>query len=130
MTEIRDFHAHIYFDPDQIDEARALGRALAERFGVSLGHFHERPVGPHPSSLPVKSISTVRDVATWLSVHRAGLTVSRNLDGDDRADHAQCRLVRASSRSTSRSSVTQRKGPSFTQSGPSTNAAGCTQRGI
>ena len=24
MTQIHDFHAHIYYDPDQVDAARAL----------------------------------------------------------------------------------------------------------
>ncbi|MES2904128.1 MAG: DOPA 4,5-dioxygenase family protein [Pseudomonadota bacterium] len=92
MTEISDFHAHIYFDPNQIDEARALGRALAERFGVPLGHFHERPVGPHPRgscqvTVPPRLFG---DVAIWLSVHRAGLTVFAHAStGDDRADHSR-----------------------------------------
>ena len=42
MTAIHDFHAHIYFDPDEVEAARALGRQLQQRFGVPLGHFHLR----------------------------------------------------------------------------------------
>ena len=48
MAPIRDFHAHIYFDPDRLGEAQALARSAHERFGVPVGHFHLRPVGPHP----------------------------------------------------------------------------------
>ena len=48
MPTILDFHAHIYFDPDQLEPAQRLGRELQHRFGVPLGHFHTRPVGPHP----------------------------------------------------------------------------------
>jgi len=48
MAAIRDFHAHIYFDPEQLSEAQAVAAAAGERFGVPVGHFHTRPVGPHP----------------------------------------------------------------------------------
>ena len=30
---IRDFHAHIYFDPEQVEAARVLGNAAHQRFG-------------------------------------------------------------------------------------------------
>lgn len=36
---IDDFHAHIYFDPHEVDKARALGDAARERFGVPVGHY-------------------------------------------------------------------------------------------
>jgi DOPA 4,5-dioxygenase len=45
---IQDFHAHIYFDPPELPRAQALGAAARERFGVAVGHFHQRSVGPHP----------------------------------------------------------------------------------
>ena len=90
LTDIQDFHAHIYFDPDQLGAAQALGRSLQQRFGVPLGHFHTRPVGPHPRgscqvTVPPASFGVV---ATWLAVHRAGLTIFAHAStGDDRADH-------------------------------------------
>ena len=91
MAAISDFHAHIYFDPDEIDQARALGHALQQRFGVPLGHFHARPVGPHPRGSCQVTVPTARfgEVATWLAVNRAGLTVFAHAStGDDRADHS------------------------------------------
>ena len=36
MPDITDFHAHIYFNPDELDQARALGEAVRERFGVPV----------------------------------------------------------------------------------------------
>ena len=91
MTAIHDFHAHIYFDPAQLDRAEALGLALRQRFGVPLGHFHSRPVGPHPRGSCQVTVPTAQfgEVATWLAVNRAGLTIFAHAStGDDRADHA------------------------------------------
>ena len=88
---IHDFHAHLYFNPDQLGEAQALAAALRERFGAQIGHFHLAPVGPHPRgscqvTVPPQQFGAV---ATWLSVHRAGLTIFAHAStGDDRADHS------------------------------------------
>ena len=92
MTEpsIRDFHAHIYYDPDQVDQAKALAAAAQARFAVSVGHFHLRPVGPHPRG---SCQLTVRpedfgDVAQWLALNRGPLTIFAHANtGDDLADH-------------------------------------------
>ena len=87
---IRDFHAHIYYNPPEVERAKALAAELQRRFGVAVGHFHLRPVGPHPRGSCQMTVSTDRfgDVATWLSVNRAGLTIFAHAStGDDRADH-------------------------------------------
>ena len=91
MATIHDFHAHIYFDPDQVEQARSLGAALQQRFGVPLGHFHLAPIGPHPRGSCQVTVPTARfgEVATWLSVNRAGLTIfAHAATGDHRADHS------------------------------------------
>ncbi len=88
---IRDFHAHIYFDPAELGAAQDLAAAVQERFGVPIGHFHVRPVGPHPRGSCQMTVPTGRfgEVATWLSVNRAGLTIFAHAStGDDRADHS------------------------------------------
>jgi DOPA 4,5-dioxygenase len=90
MTAIRDFHAHIYYDPAELGEAQALGRELQRRFGVPLGHFHTSPIGPHPRGSCQVTVPTAQfgEVATWLAVNRAGLTIFAHAStGDDRADH-------------------------------------------
>ena len=89
-SPIRDFHAHIYFDASELDRARALAAAARERFGVAVGHFHERPVGPHPRGSVQITVPPERfgEFAQWLVLNRAGLTVFAHAStGDDRADH-------------------------------------------
>ena len=92
MTQVHDFHAHIYFDPEQIGEAQALGRDLQQRFGVPLGHFHLGPVGPHPRGSCQVTVPTAQfgAVATWLAVNRADLTIFAHAStGDHGADHSR-----------------------------------------
>ncbi|HVF38123.1 MAG TPA: DOPA 4,5-dioxygenase family protein [Sphingomicrobium sp.] len=92
MTVIHDFHAHIYFDPDQVETARALAAQVQANFGVPVGHFHLRPVGPHPRGSVQMTVPTDRfgEMASWLAVHRDGLTIFAHAStGDDRADHTQ-----------------------------------------
>ena len=88
---IRDFHAHIYFDAAEVDQARALAAAAQERFSVPVGHFHTRPVGPHPRGSVQLTVPTALfgAVAQWLALNRGPLTVFAHAEtGDDRADHS------------------------------------------
>lgn len=92
MTQpaIRDFHAHIYYDPEQVDIAKALAAAVEREFPVAVGHFHLRPVGPHPRGSVQLSVPTQAfgDVAQFLAINRGPLTVFAHAEtGDDRADH-------------------------------------------
>lgn len=90
--EIFDFHAHIYFDPAQLEQAQALASDAQTRFGVAVGHFHQRPVGPHPRGSVQMTVPTDRfgEVATWLAVNRDGLTIFAHAStGDDLRDHSQ-----------------------------------------
>ncbi|HEY0628652.1 MAG TPA: DOPA 4,5-dioxygenase family protein [Sphingomicrobium sp.] len=93
MTEprIADFHVHIYFDPNQLERAQALAKAAQDRFGVAVGHFHQRPVGPHPRGSVQMTVPTAQfgEVATWLAVNRDGLTIFAHAStGDDKRDHS------------------------------------------
>ena len=90
MPTIHDFHAHIYYDAEDVDRAKALAAEAQRRFALPVGHFHLRPVGPHPRGSVQMTVPTDRfgDVATWLSVHRDGLTIFAHAStGDDRQDH-------------------------------------------
>ncbi|WP_118858383.1 DOPA 4,5-dioxygenase family protein [Sphingomonas mesophila] len=87
---IRDFHVHLYFDPPELERARLLAGELVRRFDLPVGHFHERPVGPHPRGSVQLTVSPGRfgDVAQFLAVARDGLTIFAHAStGDDRADH-------------------------------------------
>lgn len=92
MTQIRDFHAHIYFDPPQVEEAKALAREAQQLFGVRIGHFHERPIGPHPRGSCQLTVATERfgEFATWAAVNRGELTIFAHAStGEDLADHTR-----------------------------------------
>ena len=89
---IRDFHAHIYFDAEEVEKARALGQAAHERFGVPVGHYHQRPVGPHPRGSVQLTVPPEKfgEVAQWLVLNRGELTIFTHANtGDDLADHTR-----------------------------------------
>jgi DOPA 4,5-dioxygenase len=90
MNQIHNFHAHIYFDPAELAAAQALAREARERFGVSVGHFHERPVGPHPRGSCQLTVATERfgDFALWAVLNRGALTIFAHAEtGRDLPDH-------------------------------------------
>jgi aromatic ring-cleaving dioxygenase len=94
MTEpsIRNFHAHLYYDADEVALAKALAAAAQHRFGMPVGHFHLASVGPHPRGSVQLTVPTEQfgDVAQWLALNRGGLTVFAHANtGDDLADHTQ-----------------------------------------
>jgi DOPA 4,5-dioxygenase len=89
---IRDFHAHIYYDPEQVELARDLAAAAQARFSVAVGHFHLRPVGPHPRGSCQMTVTAdlFGDVAQWLVLNRGPLTIFAHANtGDDLADHTR-----------------------------------------
>ena len=91
-SSIRDFHAHIYFDADQLDRAQALARAAQQRFNVPVGHFHRNPVGPHPRGSCQLTVRPEQfgDFAQWIALNRDGLTIfAHTSTGDDRSDHTE-----------------------------------------
>jgi len=90
MVQITDFHAHIYFNPDELRQARALAQTARGRFNIAVGHFHQTPVGPHPRGSCQLTVSPEEfgSFAAWAAVERAGLTIFAHAStGDDRADH-------------------------------------------
>ena len=90
MAAILDFHAHIYFDADQLGEAQAVAAAARERFGVPVGHFHTRPVGPHPRGSVQLTVLPEQfgEFAGWAALNRRGLTIFAHAEtGEDLADH-------------------------------------------
>jgi DOPA 4,5-dioxygenase len=89
---IRDFHAHIYFDADQLDRARRVAEAAHSRFGVPVGRFHTDPVGPHPRGSCQLMVRPEQfgDFAQWIVLNRDGLTIfAHTSTGDDLADHKE-----------------------------------------
>jgi aromatic ring-cleaving dioxygenase len=89
---IRDFHAHIYYDPEEVEQAKELAAAVQARFPIAVGHFHLRPVGPHPRGSVQLTVPTEQfgDVAQFLALNRGPLTIFAHAEtGEDLADHTQ-----------------------------------------
>ncbi|MBA5981326.1 MULTISPECIES: DOPA 4,5-dioxygenase family protein [Pseudomonas] len=92
MPAIKGYHAHIYFDADTIDQARALCEQAAQSFPLKMGRVHERPVGPHPdwSCQLAFGPQMIGEVLPWLALNRKGLVVFLHPDtGDDLLDHTE-----------------------------------------
>ncbi len=92
MSEIRGFHAHVYFDEASLEQARALCEAARDRFALQMGRMHEKLVGPHPrwSCQLAFAPDQFGQVIPWLALNRDGLTVFIHPEtGDDLTDHTE-----------------------------------------
>ncbi|MDM0003848.1 DOPA 4,5-dioxygenase family protein [Variovorax sp. J22G73] len=84
------YHAHIYFAPATLAQARALVERAGRELMVVVGRVHERLVGPHPhwSCQLAFDAGQFDQVIGWLDANRDGLDVFvHGLTGDDFADH-------------------------------------------
>jgi aromatic ring-cleaving dioxygenase len=94
---IESWHAHVYFDAESRDAAWSLRTtieaALADR--ITLGRFHEKPVGPHPMwsyqlAFPAAGFA---HVVGWLALNHGALDVFVHPNtGDELRDHRDCAL--------------------------------------
>jgi aromatic ring-cleaving dioxygenase len=88
--EIKDWHAHVYFDAATRDAAWALRERIEKSFEIVMGRFHERPVGPHPMfSYQVHFQSAqFAPLISWLTLNHGDLTVFIHPNtGQDLEDH-------------------------------------------
>ena len=95
MSKVSGFHAHVYFDPVQRDEAVCLRTEVGSRFRVRLGSLHDVAVGPHPKGMFQIIIANDQFgiVVPWLMLNRRGLDVLVHPEtGDDVADHTRFAL--------------------------------------
>jgi DOPA 4,5-dioxygenase len=77
VTEIKGFHAHVYYDAATKPRAAQLRQALLERFKVEPGAFSDEPIGPHPISQfnVIFETSEFQNIVPWLMLNRDGLDV-------------------------------------------------------
>jgi DOPA 4,5-dioxygenase len=76
-SELRGYHAHIYYDPATRPAAERLHDAVAGRFDVKSGGFRDEPVGPHPVSNVqiIFAASAFQHVVPYLMLNRDGLDI-------------------------------------------------------
>ena len=88
---IKDWHAHIYYDPTRTKEqASQLRDWIEQRFAVRMGRMHDVPVGPHPSAMFQIAFppEVFPAVVPWLALNRLGLNVLVHpQSGRPRDDH-------------------------------------------
>lgn len=89
---IRDWHAHIYYDPERTKpQAAELRGWIEQRFPAArMGRWHDVPVGPHPSAMYQVAFApeVFPALVPWLALNRQGLTVLVHPETDrPRDDH-------------------------------------------
>ena len=92
---IQSYHAHVYYDAETKEAAARLRAGVEARFGqITMGRWHDKPVGPHPrwSYQILFEPALFGELVPWLALNRDGLTVfvHPNTDEDlpDHAEHA------------------------------------------
>jgi aromatic ring-cleaving dioxygenase len=88
-TEIKGYHAHVYYDPATKEVAARVRDGLAQ-FNARLGRWHDELVGPHLKSM--YQIAFAPDefdkVVPWLMLNREGLDILVHPQtGDSAEDH-------------------------------------------
>jgi DOPA 4,5-dioxygenase len=89
---IKDYHAHVYYEPSSKDRAALLRRWVEDGFAgrMRMGSWHDEEVGPHVQSMyqiafPPELFPTL---VPFLMLNRMGLTVLVHpQSGRPRDDH-------------------------------------------
>ena len=77
MSELKGYHAHVYYDAATKPAAAKLREALVGKFKVEAGAFSDEPRGPHPISQFAVIFETpeFQHIVPWLMLNREGLDV-------------------------------------------------------
>ena len=77
MTEIKGYHAHVYYNAATRQIAEGLRATIIERFAVEPGVFSDEPRGPHPISQfnIIFQTAEFQKIVPWLMLNRDGLDV-------------------------------------------------------
>jgi DOPA 4,5-dioxygenase len=77
VTEIKGYHAHVYYTAATRRIAEGLRDAIIGRFAVEPGAFSDEPRGPHPMSQfnIIFQTEEFPKIVPWLMLNREGLDV-------------------------------------------------------
>jgi aromatic ring-cleaving dioxygenase len=97
VSVIQGWHAHVYFDAARRAAAWDFRQAVTAHFGdtVTMGRFHEKPVGPHPQWSYQIAFAPERftDVVGWLALNRGELDIFVHPNTEDELrDHRDCAI--------------------------------------
>jgi aromatic ring-cleaving dioxygenase len=91
VASISGYHAHVYYDAATKAAAAEVREAVERRFKVTMGRWHDAPIGPHPSGSYQIAFAPERfgELVPWLALNRRGLTVFVHPDTRDAlSDHS------------------------------------------
>jgi DOPA 4,5-dioxygenase len=77
MTEIKGYHAHVYYNADTRKTAEGLRETILSTFAAQPGGFSDEPRGPHPISQfnVIFKPDEFQNIVPWLMLNRDGLDV-------------------------------------------------------
>src|SRR5215469_13868436 len=77
MTELKGYHAHVYYDAETKPRAATLRETMLGLFKCEPGAFSDAPIGPHPISQfnITFEVPEFQNVVPWLMLNRDGLDV-------------------------------------------------------
>lgn len=77
MTELKGYHAHVYYDAATKPLAAKLRQTMLDKFRCEPGAFSDAPIGPHPISQfnITFEVPEFQNVVPWLMLNREGLDV-------------------------------------------------------
>jgi aromatic ring-cleaving dioxygenase len=92
VAAIKDYHAHVYYDPASKDRAATLRHWVEERFAgqMRMGSWHDEQVGPHVQAMYQIAFSPdlLPTLVPFLMLNRMGLTILLHpQSGRPRDDH-------------------------------------------
>jgi len=77
VTEIKGYHAHVYYNADTRKVAEGLRETIIGKFAVEPGAFSDDPIGPHPISQfnIIFQTEEFQKLVPWLMLNHEGLDV-------------------------------------------------------
>jgi len=77
MSELKGYHAHVYYDAATRPVAERLRDTIVRKFAVEPGAFSDEPRGPHPISQfnVIFEVPEFQNIVQWLMLNREGLNV-------------------------------------------------------
>jgi len=77
MSELKGYHAHVYYNAETKPLAAKLRETIIGKFTVEPGAFSDEPRGPHPISQfnVTFEVPEFQNIVPWLMLNHDGLDV-------------------------------------------------------